>query len=147
MAEWICAAHVVPELAGQGFYLASPDDLYRLEKAFTAVGYTVVRADGTADKPGTLTAISGALKVGKATNLDAFADVLGDLTAPTGRVILFWLGAGDLLENDLPSWVAVTEILRDASVAAWDPDNDDDPNNLVFEAIGFVAGFGVEPLS
>lgn len=146
MAEWICAAHVVPELAGQGFYLAAPSDVDQLEQALKGAGYTVCRAEGTDDKAGTLEALTAAVGVSSATNLDAFADVLGDLSAPSGRVVLFWQGAAKLLQNDLPTWTAVAEILREASIDAWDPDNDDDPFNLVFEAIAFVDGFGVKPL-
>lgn len=146
--EWTCAATEVSGLRGQTFYLVRPDDLPVVEKPLTAAGYELRAAQGTADVKTTMTAICRALRVPLASNLDSFADVLRDLEpSPAGnRVGLVWLGSDLLAAADLAGWLEVAEILTGASADHWDPENDADPDNLVFETFAVTAGFGVRPV-
>lgn len=147
--RWTWAGEHVPGLRGQGFYLAASSDREHVENALLAAGYAVRTASGGSAARSAMARLSSAVGQAEVTNLDAFADVLADLTPATAgsdRLALLWLDAGELVRADLADFLALTEILRDASTDAWDPANDDDPANVVFETVALIDGFGVEPL-
>lgn len=147
MTEWTCLPDLLPEIAGQGLYLVSPTDQPVIESSLRAAGYEIRVAEGTDTRAATMSALCAALGVRPVRNYDAFADVLSDVRSDTGRVALLWRGGERLLGADLRAWTTLVELLTHASVEHWDPDNDDDPANLVFETVVFVDGFGVESVT
>ncbi len=151
MPEWTWAGAAVPGLRGQGLNLAAPADRDRIETGLRAAGFTIRVVEGAPiERRSALTAITRALKVQIATNLDSFADVLRDVrddASGSGRVALLWPEADRLAAADLWAWTEIAQLLAGASAEHWDPDDDADPDNLVFETIALVAGFGVEPLA
>lgn len=143
MPEWTSVADHLPGLTRQGFNPLAPADFVRAEEALRAAGFVVRQAPGTGDRDETMRAICTALNVTPVDNLDAFADVLRDVTAESGWVVLIWIGADQLLKRNLTGWVDVVEILTRASLAHWSGPEED---RIVFETLAVMDGFGVEPV-
>lgn len=150
MSKWTCAGDHITGLDGNGVYLVANSDVPMIGTALEEVRYHVVTIDGLLiqDKQSALSAITKALDVPTATNYDAFTDVLDNVRSPLAsqRVALLWRNGQNLLNNDLPAWTTVTNILHEAYVSLWNLDTDDAPDNTVFETIIGVDGHGVVPV-
>lgn len=142
MSEWTCVADQVPGLTRQGVNLISPADLPAAENALRAAGFELRTATGAPGRQATMTAVCAALGVREARNLDAFADVLRDLTADGDRVVLIWRDADLLAGADLRGWLDLVEIL---GVAHLELATEHDDSTFVFETLAVVDGFGVGP--
>lgn len=155
VTEWTWAGAHLPGIEGQGVYFAAPADRVPILATLEPAGYRVVEVTGSEMADGTATrqAIAAALGLPAtaASNADAFADGLTDLggsaSVPERRLMLLWNDADALLDRDLPGWTEIVGDLKAASAYLWDPENDDAPDNLVFESILFVGGHGVRQLS
>ena len=142
MPEWTCVADHLPGLTRQGFNVIAPADFVRAEVALRKAGFQVCPAAGTGDRDETVRVICTALGLPPAPNLDAFADLLHDLTS--GPVALIWIGADQLLRRNLAAWLDLVEILTRATVEHWPVDPAQ--GRLVFETLAVTDGFGVEPV-
>lgn len=150
---WTWAGAHVPGLEGQTVYFVGAGDAEKASDALAADGWTVHRLDGTTLQGArqareAVVTLLGLEETGART-MDGLADVLRDLRAPEGspaRVALIWENAQALLEADLPAWTEIVQILTNASAELWDPEDDANPQNVVFETILAVEGYGVRPL-
>lgn len=156
---------VLPGLRGQGVLLASPSDGSVIEQALTAAGFVVAQAEltspgatggahpsGMPDAPVALrtaqAAIASALRLPDTAgrNLDALIDSLRDLATwwpGTDQLVLLLHGAEALVDNDLPGWHTLTEILAGATTDLW---RGGGPGDVAFETVALVAQHGVRGL-
>lgn len=146
VTDWTCVSAVVAGLHRQGLNLIAPGDQQEIDTQLRAAGFAVKVARGGSDRGATIAAICAALGLPRARNLDAFADVLADLRSDGGRLVLIWEAGELLLQADLDSWLQLVEILTTASIEHWDLDDEASPDNLVFESLVVVDGFGVKAL-
>lgn len=151
VTRWTWAGDHLPEIEGQGVYFAAPADRAPVLGNLDLGGYVVVEVDGRAmidarTARGTIAAALGLAETAP-NNPDAFADSLTELRAAGGRIMLLWNDADTLLQRDLPGWTEIVGDLKAASAYLWDPENDDSPDNVVFETILLVDGYGVRHLS
>lgn len=144
--SWTCIAEISPFADGRAIVFAPSEDADAVEEAVRAAGYAVVSIDGTQVKSfrdaQALVATALSLPGSAATNLDALADGLRDLSRrPQRRVALLWHGAVALIERDLDGWYRLTEVLASATDDLW---RGDDPGDTLFETVLFIDGFGSE---
>lgn len=151
MSGWTWVGAWVPGIEGQGVYFAAPPDRIPLLQTLEHAGYEVVEMAGAdlTDAAAARAAVAKALRLpdSAASNPDAFADGLAELHSTAGRVLLLWSDAQMTLTGDLPGWTEIVSDLKAASAYLWDPENDDSPDNIVFETVLLVDGYGVEQLS
>ena len=142
--------NLLPGLAGRGVLLAAPTDADHVRRTLVVEGgYAVAEVQGHATgMREAQAAIAHALRLPEAAgrNLDALVDSLRDLATwwpDDERVVLFWPGAEQLVEGDLPGFLALTEILRAATDDLW---RGGAPGDRRFETVAFVRRHGVRAL-
>lgn len=142
-------ATLLPGLSGRGVLLAAPIDAERVRRTLSGSGFAVAEVSGPAvGMREAQAAIARALRLPETAgrNLDALADSLRDLATwwpDDERVALFWPGAEQLVEGDLPGFLALTEILRAATDDLW---RGGGPGDRQFETVAFVRRHGVRAL-
>ena len=139
---------VLPALHGRGVLLASPLDGERIRQALWSAGFAVVEAHTPPSLREAQAAVAEALRLPEAAgrNLDALVDSLRDLAAwwpEDERVVLLLHGAEALVEQDLPGWHTLTEILQGASADLWRGGVEGD---RTFETVALVDRHGVASL-
>jgi hypothetical protein len=140
---------LLPGLAGRGVLLAAPTDADHVRRVLVDGGYAVAEAQGHATgMRDAQAAIARALRLPETAgrNLDALVDSLRDLATwwpGDERVALLWPGAEELVEGDLPGFLALTEILRAATDDLW---RGGGPGDRRFETVAFVRRHGVRAL-
>ena len=142
-------ATLLPGLSGRGVLLAAPIDAERVRRTLSGSGFAVAEVSGPAvAMREAQAAIARALRLPETAgrNLDALVDSLRDLATwwpDDDRVELFWPGAEQLVEGDLPGFLALTEILRGATDDLW---RGGGPGDRQFETVAFVRRHGVRAL-
>lgn len=117
------AAQLVPDARRGVFRPTSDATPAAIERIATAAGWRTAVADttGVADKRAVIAAIKLALgfdgEVGL--NLDALADVLTDVDAEPGTLLL-WSGASDFATDDDDQYRHVLDVLRSRATAGGD---------------------------
>lgn len=146
---WVRVATLLPGLTGRGVLLAAPIDAERVRRTLSGSGFAVAEVSGpAAGMREAQAAIARALRLPETAgrNLDALVDSLRDLATwwpDDDRVVLFWPGAEQLVEGDLPGFLALTEILRGATDDLW---RGGGPGDRQFETVAFVRRHGVRAL-
>jgi hypothetical protein len=139
-------ARLLPGLTGSGVLLADPADADRVRQTLAGGGFAVAEAVGAAaGMREAQAAIARALRLPATAerNLDALVDSLRDLARwwpDDERVALLWPGAEELVDGDLPGFLALTEILRAATDELW---HGGAPGDRQFETVAFVGRHGV----
>jgi hypothetical protein len=142
-------AALLPGLSGRGVLLAAPADAERVRRTLAGSGFAMAEVAGpAAGMREAQAAIARALRLPEAAgrNLDALVDSLRDLATwwpDDDRVVLFWPGAEQLVEGDLPGFLTLTEILRGATDDLW---RGGGPGDRQFETVAFVRRHGVRAL-
>jgi Barstar (barnase inhibitor) len=142
-------AALLPGLSGRGVLLAAPADAERVRRTLAGSGFAMAEVAGpAAGMREAQAAIARALRLPEAAgrNLDALVDSLRDLATwwpDDDRVVLFWPGAEQLVEGDLPGFLTLTEILRGATDELW---RGGGPGDRQFETVAFVRRHGVRAL-
>lgn len=142
---------VAPWARGRDVVLAAMSDLPPLTTALREAGHTVADVEGTPGMRTMQVRIAEALHLPATagTNLDALVDSLRDLYRwwPGTRVLMLaWHDAHLLVEDDLPGWLELVDILRAASRQHL-PGPPDGAGSLRFETLAGIRGHGVVPHS
>lgn len=152
--EWTCVAAEVDAalgagvVHGQGVVLAPPGQAERILGVLAHAGYFLVGFDGAevSDFREAQAMVAAALQLGEgaAGNLDAMTDELRDLASrwpESDRLVLVWENAHVLIQQDLPGWTRLTDVLRGASFDLWRGEGGADER--LFETLAVVEGMGV----
>jgi len=149
MEARVRVATLLPGLTGKGLLLAAPADAQRVRETLAGGGFAIAEVQGAAaGMREAQAAIARALRLPAPAgrNLDALVDSLRDLATwwpDDERVALLWPGAEALVDGDLPGFLTLTAILREATDDLW---RGGVPGDRQFETVALVDGHGVPAL-